>query len=219
MAARTPLQRLLPATVVRELESAARSAEEVNAALVEELDTRLALTGRYGITRRRLRNYLSRVHQAARVNDLEQNASAAARAGGVLVRHRRRQASVAAVLEGMFGHLADCSPDLWDHRAYLMLVGLVYERLALNEQEIPTDELVALAKILAESRRAAVRVDKPPPADQRRGPTSPSADPLPGEFADIVRQVYGTNFQPPGEIGSSESRPTEQRAGSDGVGG
>ena len=42
---------------------------------------------------------------------------------------RRRQVSVAAILDETFGELAKCDPDLWERRAYLMLIGLVYEKL------------------------------------------------------------------------------------------
>jgi len=112
-------------------------------------------------------------------------------------RYRQRQASVASILDGLFGRLADCSPELWDRRAYLMLVGLVYERLALDEDEIPTEELVKLAKVLAENRRIEAKLQQttkdPPPDD-----ADEAADgALPDRLADVVRQVYGTNFQPP----------------------
>lgn len=112
--------------------------------------------------------------------------------------HRHRQASVAAILDQTFGELAKCNPGLWDRRAYLMLVGLVYERLATNEHEIATDELIALAKILAENRRTEARLgDQPRPSgDSQRQAAN---ERLPANFADIVRQVYGTNFQAPGE--------------------
>lgn len=105
--------------------------------------------------------------------------------------HRRRQASVAMILDKTFGELAESDAQLWDHRAYLMLVGLVYERLATNEKELSTDELVALAKILAENRRADAR--RPPckqTTDEEKAPTK-NDGPLPKPFADAVREVYG----------------------------
>ncbi len=121
--------------------------------------------------------------------------------------YRHRQASVAQILEDTFGHLAKWDPSLWAHRAYLMLVGLVYERLASNEAEIPTDELFALSKILAENRRAEARLSEhnrpEKPADR---PTSLGNE-LPENFADIVRQVYGTNFQTAETTHDEEDRP------------
>ena len=109
--------------------------------------------------------------------------------------HRCRQASVASILNRTFGRFAKSNPELWERRAYLMLVGLMYERLAVNEKEISTDELTALSKALAEQRRAEAQ------AGDGRGVETDHAEnrdgELPQDFAEIVRQVYGTNFQPP----------------------
>ncbi len=112
-------------------------------------------------------------------------------------RYRRRQASVASILDGLFGRLADCSPELWERRAYLMLVGLVYERLALDEDEIPTEELVKLAKVLAENRRIEAKLQQATKDSTPDKEDEAAKGDLPDRFADVVRQVYGTNFQPP----------------------
>ena len=84
-----------------------------------------------------------------------------------------------------------------------MLVGLVYEKLATNEMGIATDELVALAKILAEIRRTETRT--PHTRNERTDSTDPKkgkdgkerSRELPGEFAQTIREIYGTNYQPP----------------------
>ena len=51
---------------------------------------------------------------------------------------RRRQQSVAAILDRTFGQWAESNPDLWERRAYLMLIGLVVTNaivlIALVEQ-------------------------------------------------------------------------------------
>jgi hypothetical protein len=128
--------------------------------------------------------------------------------------HRRRQESVAAILDQTFGQLPKCSPDLWERWAYLMLVGLLYERLATNEAELSTDELVALSKALAENRRAEARLrDNHRPKEAAGDATAPSHK-LPSQFADIVRQVYGTNFQAPTDAlgagdGAASVQPVE----------
>ena len=111
--------------------------------------------------------------------------------------HRRRQASVAVILSETFGRFAETNPDLWDRRAYLMLVGLVYERLATNEDELSTEDLVTLSKILAENRRAEAQSRKKNAADDDSQDNSSPSEELPEHFADTVRQVYGTNFQMP----------------------
>jgi len=121
--------------------------------------------------------------------------------------HRERQASVAKILNRTFGRFAKSNPELWERRAYLMLVGLMYERLAVNEQEISTDELTALSKALAEQRRAEAQ------ARDGRGVETDHAEnrdgELPQDFADIVRQVYGTNFHAP--MGNAETQKAETR--------
>jgi hypothetical protein len=199
-----PVEYLLPDSVAAQLQCAAASAPTVTAELAAEMDRRFAIAERYGVSRRRLRNYLEHVRRANSAEpSTHANPDACARHEDDAWRrkanvHHRRQASVAAILDQTFGQLANCNPELWDRRAYLMLVGLVYERLATNEDEISNDELVTLAKILAENRRAEARLNgKPhPPGDES---TVPATRRLPDCFADVVRQVYGTSFQPPGE--------------------
>lgn len=121
--------------------------------------------------------------------------------------HRTRQKSIAGILDNTFGRFADCATELWDRRAYLMLVGMVYERLAAGEQKIPTDELMSLAKVLADGRRAQVQADKIDHAydaqDKSRddaielaGPPPASAKPH-DDVTTAVRQVYGTDLPCP----------------------
>ena len=76
-----------------------------------------------------------------------------------------------------------------------MLVGIIYERFASNEHQIETDELVTLAKILAENRRSdskAVEVEGKRNPESAKRPTGK----LPDNMAAIVRRIYGTNFDP-----------------------
>ena len=95
----------------------------------------------------------------------------------------------------------------------------MYEKLATNEEELSTDELIALAKALAENRRANVRPSssKGQPSDNTEA--TPSTGELPGRFADAVRQVYGTNLPAAdrengnGEMVSPKGAPPEQRIG------
>ncbi len=109
--------------------------------------------------------------------------------------HHRRQASVAAILDQTLGHFAKSDPRLWERRAYLMLVGLVYERLATNEEEISTDDLVTLAKVLAENRRAEARAQGNHRISETPESLQSSTGKLPDHLADVVRQVYGTHLQ------------------------
>lgn len=200
---RIPIDRMLPGSVVIELQRAARSAAESTPSLAARLDQELKVTEQYGVSRRRLQNYLKRCRAARseglpdRTDDKQQASDTRDRTEQPVADHRRRQESVAAILDQTFGQSAKCKPELWDRRAYLMLVGLVYEKLATNEYGIETDELVALAKVLAENRRVEARLvgeQSSTSGDAHRQPTSQR---LPENFADIVRQVYGTNFHDP----------------------
>lgn len=125
---------------------------------------------------------------------------------------RMRQASVAAVLDNLFGPFGDMSPELWDRRAYLLLVGSVYERLATDE-EVSTDELVKLARVLAEHRRltaaAAQRLDQTPDEP----PTTDRNGRLPDRFAELIRDVYGT------QVEAETAAPMTQEETGDGAGG
>ncbi|MCH7592860.1 MAG: hypothetical protein IH989_08790 [Planctomycetes bacterium] len=111
--------------------------------------------------------------------------------------HRRRMASTAAILTEMFGPFGESHADLWDRRAYLMIVALVYERLTADENELSTEELVVLSKVLAESRRAEAQSRKSHASDTGAADKASPIGELPENFAETVRQVYGTNFQMP----------------------
>jgi hypothetical protein len=108
--------------------------------------------------------------------------------------HRCRQASVAKILNRTFGRFAKSNPELWERRAYLMLVGLMYERLAVNEQDISTDELTALSKALAEQRRAEAQLRG---SSEKEAQAVGAGGELPEDFGEVVKQIYGTNFHAP----------------------
>lgn len=208
---RRPVDRLLPEAVLSELRKTVASADRITPKIVTELDHRFEIANQYGVSKRRLTNYLAGLSKAPAlpIEDSPQSASGSARPSAAqpecesssdgwvkkVHAHRRRQASVAAILDQTFGRPAVCSPDLWERRAYLMLVGLVYERLATNEDEISTNELVALAKVLAENRRAEARLQTQP--SEVTKPATGRTGELPTHFGNLVRQVYGVNFQAP----------------------
>ncbi len=191
------IERQLPQEVVNELKLVAASTEKITPKIITELDRRLAIANQYGVSKLRLNNYLVRLRSSVGGEGRSGSNSKAQAEGpkdgwSEQVRaHRRRQASVGTILDQTFGHLAKCGPELWERRAYLMLIGMVYERLATNEDEISTEDLVALAKILAENRRAEARprvLAQPPEAGTS---STDRAGELPERFADVVRQVYG----------------------------
>ncbi len=214
---RVSVDEILPPTLIEEIQGFVHAAPAVTAKLVKELDDRFDIEDRFGVSRRRLRNYVQTLHDKSAPSPRggAQPKSSAQRNGSIdnvpvpdeskpvggarLRAHRLRQASIASILDATFGSLADCSPELWDRRAYLMLVGMVYDRLALAEDELPSEELIALAKVLAEARRAEVRAREHERSNESQDSAPPPTGPLPENFADIVRQVYGTNFHAPSE--------------------
>jgi len=108
--------------------------------------------------------------------------------------HRQRQNGVATILDKTLHESARDRPELWDRRAYLMLVGLVYDRLCADD--VSTDEVVKLAKALAQNRRVEARALKYGAVAAGGGYacTAPT-DELPENFADAIRQVYGVKFE------------------------
>ena len=86
-----------------------------------------------------------------------------------------------------------------------MLVGMVYERLAINEEDVSTEELVALAKVIAENRRLEVRLRELGETQRDNDQATTPEGPLPDHFGDIVRRVYGTNFAE-----AAQTRPTDR---------
>jgi len=208
-----PVDRLLPRPLLEQLCRQALAIDELTPATVTELHRRFDIERQYGVSKRRLSNYLERCRSAAngrgqaRTAPPDGDANPEEPSWDQIKAYRHRQASVAGILDGMFGQLANCNPSGWAHRTYLMLVGMVYERLASNEAEIPTDELIAMSKILAENRRAEVRLNEHRRPDKPAEQTTKASNDLPENFADIVRQVYGTNFQTAEAGHDREGRP------------
>lgn len=207
--AKMPVERLLPPAVIAELKGIVHKTPEITAKLAEEVDSRLGIARQYSLSRRRLLNYLRRLPRdkepAKNQEDSVDRPAPAADWPDKLLHHRKRQVSVGSILDAVFGPLGKCAPELWERRTYLMLVGLVYERLATSEVELPTKELVSLAKVLAENRRVETRVRE---ADEKtETEDAPTADPgaLPPRFGEIVRQLYGTNFQQGSDGGNDKA--------------
>jgi len=175
------IEQRMPAAVRRELENEIRSASEVTGAWLNKLDEQFELCQKYGVTRRGLRGLVFRVR---------------VRHGKEVKSLRDRQESLKKILDQTFGPEGKKNPHLWEKRAYLMLVGLLYERLATNEKEVSTEELVALSKMLAEQRRAEAqsRGGREPQTGSVAGGTGSE---LPSDFGEVVKQIYGTNFHTP----------------------
>ena len=211
---RVPVEKLLPIEIRRDLEHAVAAADDIGPELVKDLDMRFRIVEQYGVSPRRLGSYLRRIRStgerpSARCDSLDKEKCPEGGWDGKVSVHHQRQASVAVILDQTFGQLAKCDPDLWERRTYLMLVGLVYERLATSENELPTEELVTLAKVLAENRRAQARARDGKPTGDASEPSKPPTGALPDRFGEIVRQVYGANLQSPGASDGSDNHRSQ----------
>ena len=203
---RRPVDQALPPSIVTELREIAASDRPITSAVAGELAARHDLHARYGVTPRRLLNCLRRWRQqelSAASRLPEDGAPVSAPSNQRLREFRQRQASITSILESCFGDAATCKPELWERRAYLMVIGLVYERLASSEEDLPTAELATLAKVLVDARRALG--ERPKEAEKVVQPIETTQPPgeLPEPFCEAVRRVYGTNLRSPTETADS----------------
>lgn len=105
---------------------------------------------------------------------------------------RTRQVCVARILEEGFGGLDRCRPTAWSRRAYWMLAGLIYERLAVDQESLTTAEVVALAKALAERERSQRGTSrKNAGSGSKRGSRAADASGREARFARMIRDIYG----------------------------
>jgi len=200
-AARSSIGKVVPGYIASDLCSVVRNKGVIDMELAKELDGLYQIEAQYGVSLRRLEDYLQGVKAACQGRRRPaRSVSACAAAGGdrpPLEDLRQRQASCAKILAETFGPMAKSKPELWEHRAYLMLVGSVYDRLADSQDGLSTKDLSALAKVLSEARRADVGRNEKRPG----GATSEIAPKgvFPARFEDLVRQVYGANYHSRGK--------------------
>jgi|GEM_PF-3430001 len=191
-----------PANLARQLPPALRvkllewigSHGRVTQTLAVEIDSQFAICETYGVTIEQLQSYLRRLRKGfspvSRTS--HEKLGIAAKGEKHMYSQRKRQAEIATVLRQLFGNLADIEPQLWSHRAFLMLMGLAFEKLSTNEHELSTDELVKLTKALGDACRVQPRIRAA--ASGNTTATHRGTCSLPRNFADIVRQIYGTNI-------------------------
>lgn len=177
-ASKKGIKQRLPAAARKELEKEIVSATEVTVAWLEQLDEKFGLGRIYAVTRRGLRDLVIRVR---------------IRHGKEVKSLRDRQEWAGKVLKEMVGEKGKDNPQLLGQHAYLAMVAVLFERLTTHGKDISTEELAALSKMLAEQRRAE--------AQSSRGSHDEDAQAVKGEgelpedFGEVVKQIYGTNFQ------------------------
>jgi len=189
------LAQRLPLDLQEQLAQQVRHYDRITGILVQKFDREHDICETYHVNHNQFQRYLKRLQNRSSNQNKPKTAKDASiekQSGEQLQARRERQAEIADVLQKIFGNFADLKPELWSHRAFLMLMGLVYEKLSSNEHELSTDELVKLTKALGD----ACRVQPQSKQDKKTTPEqgNKKTDPLPKNFAEIVRHVYGTNF-------------------------
>lgn len=117
---------------------------------------------------------------------------AAAAEPGAGSKQRLAQSCVARILEKLVqGGLDGCEPAFWSQRAFWLLAGTIYQRLAVDCEAIETAELVALAKALAENRRAEGHATAPPSS---AATPSSGGDEAKVELRQLVHELYGLHL-------------------------
>lgn len=197
---RRPIERVLPPGVLAELRQAGTAGVTLTPTFARQVVRQLNLDDRFGLSPRRVLNYLKRVAAGELDGKPDPPQPSPAREparDARLAVHRERQGSIAVILESCFGGPASQKPELWEQRAYLMLIGLVYERLATSAEDISSSELSTLAKVLVDARRAFGAGGKQAESASSEADAKPSAGALPKSFREAVQQVYGTKMPEP----------------------
>jgi len=170
----------MPAAVLRDLREKLVAAASVTTEMAKALDREFGLRDKY--------NVVEPWHFLVREREAAEEDLFLSKLKGV----RRRQRRAGKVLRKTMGKEGESDRRLWENGTYLNLVERIYARLMDDKSGLPTEELTALSKAMAEHRRVSVR---------EPGATGPAAakgeGELPEDFGEAVKQIYGTNFQPP----------------------
>jgi ribosomal protein L7/L12 len=177
---RIGIRRRMPAAVLRVLREKLVAAPCVTTEMAEALNREFGLQEKYKV--------VEPWHFLVR----ERRAEEEERFLATLKDVRRRQQRAARVLKKTVGKMGESDRQLWENGAYLKLVEMIYVRLMENKSELPTAELMALSKAMAEHRRVSARE----PGATGKEAVGAGGE-LPEDFGEVVKQIYGTNFHAP----------------------
>jgi len=172
---RKAIRNRLPAAERRALHEKLLAAEKVTTELAETLDREYGLRDKY--------NVAQPWHFLVREREAAEEELYLTRLKNV----RRRQLRAGKVLKKIYGKQVESDRALWENGAYLQLVERIFVRLTDEKSGMPTAELTALTKAMAEHRRVSAR--GPEAAETGAGGE------LPEQFAETVRQIYGVNIR------------------------
>ena len=122
----------------------------------------------------------------------------------------RRWENAHRVIRDAVGQEDEHDPRIWERGVYQLWLWLVIERLVVRRDEIEVSELSVISKMLHEQRKLSLEEDKQQQkAGDKQSNGLAQSTRLPAHFGQIVRQIYGTNFQDdaaPAEIGTADVR-------------
>ncbi|NOT01162.1 MAG: hypothetical protein HOP29_11095 [Phycisphaerales bacterium] len=141
--------------------------------------------------------------------------NAAAPGATVLHEFRRRMACVGKLVRDLCGLNEDTDPRLVVRDAYLVVVSEIIHAIATADERLPTDELAALSKALAEHRRLdqsqmelerkSAECDGSPVAESDRSASATSRhSQMPATLDEAVKDLYGTNLSRPAADAESQ---------------
>lgn len=108
--------------------------------------------------------------------------------------HRTRQGAIAGFLDMAFGEMSEKNTQTWPNRAYLRLVATIHDLFADPTEDLSMEDIIDLAKALAENRRSLARDGGESWERVGLAPSVKSAGA--GAFADSVREIYGLSRPP-----------------------
>ena len=111
---------------------------------------------------------------------------------------RRRWENVRRIIRDAVGQNDEHNPQLWERGVYQLWLWLVVERLVVRGDEIDLDELSIISKMLHDQRKLSLEETKhqqKATENNGNGNGTIKSTRLPEHFGELVRQIYGTNFQ------------------------
>jgi len=121
---------------------------------------------------------------------------------------RDRWASARRVVQEAVGREDEHDPCIWERGVYQLWLWLVVERLVVRRDEIDVSELSVISKMLTDQRKLSLAEAKQhgQSANRKEGNGAARSTQLPPHFGEIVRQIYGTNFQDDAASAGTEPR-------------
>lgn len=196
---RRPVDRALSPAVLAEANEAILAEPDPTGEAVARIHESFNLESAHNVTLRQFRGYVAKF--------LKQRSAPAGIANEYPGEHdpeteafRARMRRRGDVLAAMAQALADYDPVQWGRGVYFTMLGRVFDALEGRDVGIPIDVLNTLSKIITEQRRAEAQATKAQLPVAGAGESADAESPgagraLPENFGEIVRRIYGTNFQ------------------------